>query len=335
MVRLASSHRRRMPACAPPAHRRDRGRVASFLGAAADQAGDQAGTPGGLSRDLRGQCGAHRGRAGGRAVEAHRYPGTGSVGSRRRGSLEELDRSLVDALGLGTRPTSSTGPRGARACRRRAVRHRGRRPAPRTAPRPPRRTGRARAPAPADGDTRGSCRLARADPRLRRRPRRVGAAGPALERRDPGRRLRLEPAGRAGEGCGRGVPAAGAHPWQRRIVATSFSYVGYPYVWGGTGQSSLGFDRGPRPKNMTSPAASLAAPIRCARGRPSPLISIVRPAVEPVREAGLIRVGGELVDAPDEAGAVEAERASARPAVHVGIADVGERGRDDGAAARE
>ena len=54
-----------------------------------------------------------------------------------------------------------------------------------------------------------------------------------------------------------------------------------------------------------------------------------RPAVEHVREAGLIRVGGELVDAPDEAGAVEAERALARPAPHVGIADVGERGRDD------
>jgi cell wall-associated NlpC family hydrolase len=30
--------------------------------------------------------------------------------------------------------------------------------------------------------------------------------------------------------------------WQRRIVATAFSYVGYPYVWGGTGESSVGFD---------------------------------------------------------------------------------------------
>src|SRR5438067_6001822 len=30
--------------------------------------------------------------------------------------------------------------------------------------------------------------------------------------------------------------------WQRRIIATAFSYVGYPYVWGGTGESSAGFD---------------------------------------------------------------------------------------------
>jgi cell wall-associated NlpC family hydrolase len=30
--------------------------------------------------------------------------------------------------------------------------------------------------------------------------------------------------------------------WQRRIIATAFSYVGYPYVWGGTGESSVGFD---------------------------------------------------------------------------------------------
>jgi len=41
--------------------------------------------------------------------------------------------------------------------------------------------------------------------------------------------------------------AAGFHlpaltAWQRRIVATAFSYVGYPYVWGGTGESSAGFD---------------------------------------------------------------------------------------------
>jgi cell wall-associated NlpC family hydrolase len=31
-------------------------------------------------------------------------------------------------------------------------------------------------------------------------------------------------------------------PWQQRIIATAFSYVGYPYVWGGTGESSVGFD---------------------------------------------------------------------------------------------
>src|SRR5438093_1230232 len=30
--------------------------------------------------------------------------------------------------------------------------------------------------------------------------------------------------------------------WQRRIIASAFSYVGYPYVWGGTGESSVGFD---------------------------------------------------------------------------------------------
>jgi cell wall-associated NlpC family hydrolase len=30
--------------------------------------------------------------------------------------------------------------------------------------------------------------------------------------------------------------------WQRRIIATAFSYVGYPYVWGGTGESTPGFD---------------------------------------------------------------------------------------------
>jgi cell wall-associated NlpC family hydrolase len=30
--------------------------------------------------------------------------------------------------------------------------------------------------------------------------------------------------------------------WQRRIVATAFSYVGYPYVWGGTGQGQAGYD---------------------------------------------------------------------------------------------
>jgi cell wall-associated NlpC family hydrolase len=31
-------------------------------------------------------------------------------------------------------------------------------------------------------------------------------------------------------------------PWQERIIATAFSYVGYPYVWGGTGEDSAGFD---------------------------------------------------------------------------------------------
>jgi cell wall-associated NlpC family hydrolase len=30
--------------------------------------------------------------------------------------------------------------------------------------------------------------------------------------------------------------------WQRRILATALSYVGYPYVWGGTGEGSAGFD---------------------------------------------------------------------------------------------
>jgi len=30
--------------------------------------------------------------------------------------------------------------------------------------------------------------------------------------------------------------------WQRRIIGTAFSYVGYPYVWGGTGEGTAGFD---------------------------------------------------------------------------------------------
>jgi cell wall-associated NlpC family hydrolase len=30
--------------------------------------------------------------------------------------------------------------------------------------------------------------------------------------------------------------------WQQRILTTAFSYVGYPYVWGGTGGGSAGFD---------------------------------------------------------------------------------------------
>jgi cell wall-associated NlpC family hydrolase len=30
--------------------------------------------------------------------------------------------------------------------------------------------------------------------------------------------------------------------WQRRIVAAAFSYIGYPYVWGGAGPGSAGFD---------------------------------------------------------------------------------------------
>ena len=30
--------------------------------------------------------------------------------------------------------------------------------------------------------------------------------------------------------------------WQRRILETAFSYVGYPYVWGGTGDGSAGYD---------------------------------------------------------------------------------------------
>jgi len=30
--------------------------------------------------------------------------------------------------------------------------------------------------------------------------------------------------------------------WQRRIIATALSYVGYPYVWGGTGEDTVGFD---------------------------------------------------------------------------------------------
>ena len=30
--------------------------------------------------------------------------------------------------------------------------------------------------------------------------------------------------------------------WQKRIIGTAFSYIGYPYVWGGTGQGTPGFD---------------------------------------------------------------------------------------------
>jgi cell wall-associated NlpC family hydrolase len=30
--------------------------------------------------------------------------------------------------------------------------------------------------------------------------------------------------------------------WQRRILTTAFSYVGYPYVWGGTGDGTAGYD---------------------------------------------------------------------------------------------
>lgn len=30
--------------------------------------------------------------------------------------------------------------------------------------------------------------------------------------------------------------------WQRQIIAIAFSYVGYPYVWGGTGEGTAGYD---------------------------------------------------------------------------------------------
>jgi cell wall-associated NlpC family hydrolase len=30
--------------------------------------------------------------------------------------------------------------------------------------------------------------------------------------------------------------------WQQRIIGTAFVYVGYPYVWGGTGQETAGYD---------------------------------------------------------------------------------------------
>src|SRR5439155_5162600 len=48
-------------------------------------------------------------------------------------------------------------------------------------------------------------------------------------------------------------------------------------------------------------------------------------------QVALARIGGQLVDAPDETGAVVAHGALARPAPDVRVADVREGGRDDAA----
>src|SRR5205823_5108034 len=95
-------------------------------------------------------------------------------------------------------------------------------------------------------------------------------------------------------------------------------------VW----STCAGFERRPRPKNMTSPGWRSSIPMRSARGT-SPLISIVvRPRSTPVKSP-FLGIGRQLVHAPDEAGAVEAGRALAGAAPDVRVADVGERGRDD------
>jgi cell wall-associated NlpC family hydrolase len=60
----------------------------------------------------------------------------------------------------------------------------------------------------------------------------------ATEKTDYASSSRVEQAKQASEAFA--LPALTT--WQRRIIATAFSYVGYPYVWGGTGEGSVGFD---------------------------------------------------------------------------------------------
>ena len=126
-------------------------------------------------------------------------------------TMAQLDARLVRALGLGAEATAFyRSSRSGRPASARALRHRGRRTPARPAHQSPHGPGRSR-----DGFR-----------RIRRRALRPPTPPPQILRMSDWETKNVEEAAATFE-----IPTLTA--WQRRVLTTAVSFIGFPYVWGG------------------------------------------------------------------------------------------------------